>query len=252
MLDFNRNNLATADLSTAFIAVLDEAALREEREERRTYLGASAIGSECLRKVQFDWQLDSVHSARTKRIFARGHAFEEFTARAMANAGFRIERGTPRTGFSAANGTFRGHCDGIVLDGPDLPGITYPCIWENKALGASGWRKIEKDGLRKAYPAYYDQVQLYQAYLDLTNPALFTAENADNCEILPVLVEFDPAAAQAASDRAVSVIKATQAGELLDRITDKGPTDWRCKMCSHSARCWADNSVSTAFPFTAR
>lgn len=252
MLDFNRTNLATADLATMFVAALDTSALREDRETHRTYLGASAIGSECLRKVQFDWQCEPVHAARTMRIFARGHAFEEFTARAMAQAGFRIERGTPRTGFSAAGGMFRGHCDGIILDGPELPGITYPCIWENKALGASGWRKIEKDGLRKAYPAYYDQVQLYQAYLDLTNPALFTAENADNCEILPVAVPFDAAAAQAASDRAVAVIRATQAGELLDRITDKGPTDWRCKMCSHSARCWADDSVSIAFPLTAR
>lgn len=248
MLDFNRTNLATADLAAAFVSVLDTSALREDRESRRTYLGASAIGSECLRKVQYDWQCEPVHAARTMRIFARGHAFEEFTARAMAQAGFRIERGTPRTGFSAADGMFRGHCDGIILDGPELPGITYPCIWENKALGASGWRRIEKDGLRKAYPAYYDQVQLYQAYLDLTNPALFTAENADNCEILPVAVPFDAAAAQAASDRAVAVIKATQAGELLDRITDKGPTDWRCKMCSHRDRCWAEPSVATAFP----
>lgn len=240
MLDFNRSNLSTADFSTAFNSVLDQAALTEQREERRDYLGASAIGSECLRKVQYDWQCDSTHPARTKRIFSRGHAFEEFTAKALAQAGFRIERGTARTGFSAADGNFRGHCDGIVFDGPVIPGLAYPCLWENKALGASGWRKIEKDGLRKAYPAYFDQCQLYMAYLDLAdNPALFTAENADNCAILPILVPFDAEAAQAASDRAVAVIRATHAGELLDRVTDKGPADWRCKMCSHSARCWA-------------
>lgn len=239
MLDFNRSNLASADFSTSFNAVLDEAALKEQQEDRRGYLGASSIGSECLRRVQYDWKCDSVHAARTKRIFARGHAFEEFTAKALAQAGFRIERGTARTGFSAIDGKFRGHCDGIIVDGPELPGLRYPCLWENKALGASGWRKIEKDGLKKAYPAYYDQVQLYQAYLDMTeNPALFTAENADNCAILPVLVEFDPEAAQAASDRAVLVVKATEAGELLDRIASK-PDDWRCKICSHKERCWA-------------
>jgi hypothetical protein len=241
MLDFNRENMAAADINTAINAVLDDAALKEQREEQRTYLGASGIGSECLRKVQYDWQCDSVFPARTKRIFARGHAFEEITVKAMAAAGFRMERGTERTKFSAADGLFKGHADGVILDGPAIDSLRFPCLWEHKALGASGWRKLEKDGLRKAYPQYFDQVQIYMAYLSLDeNPALFTAVNSDNCEILHLLVPFDGEAAQAASDRAVSVIKATQAHELLPRITEKGPTDWRCKMCSHRERCWGE------------
>ena len=71
------------------------------------------------------------------------------------------------------------------------------------------------------------------------NPALFTAVNSDTCEILHLLVPYDPEAAQSWSDRAVTVIRATQAGELLPRITDK-PDDWRCRMCPHSDRCWKD------------
>lgn len=238
MLDFNRQNISATDINQLINAVLDAGALTEEREARRTYLGASAIGSECLRKVQYDWTRDSKFPARTKRIFARGHAFEEITVKAMAQAGIRMERGTVRTGFSSADGLFRGHADGIVLQGPLF--LQYPCLWEHKALGASGWRKLEKDGLRKAYPQYFDQCQLYMAYLGLDeNPALFTAINADNCEILHLLVPFDAVAAQAASDRAVAVIRATQAGELMSRITEKGPDDFRCKMCSHSVECWA-------------
>jgi hypothetical protein len=167
--------------------------------------------------------------------------FEEITVRAFALAGFRMERGTPATGFTAADGMFKGHCDGIIMAGPAIEGMAYPCLWEHKALGSSGWRKLEKDGLQKAYPHYFAQVQIYMAYLGLDeNPALFTAVNSDNCEILHILVPFDAEAAQAWSDRAVSVIKATQAGELLPRITDK-PTDWRCKMCSHKERCWAQD-----------
>jgi hypothetical protein len=244
MLDFNRECLSGTDLNAAINELLDAAALTEQAQEiQRDYLGASAIGSQCLRKVQYDWQCASVFPARTKRIFARGHLFEEITAKAMAGAGFRIERGTPRTGFTSAEGRFRGHCDGIIVAGP--PGkprlahlLKYECIWEHKALGSSGWKKLEKDGLRKAYPQYYDQVQLYMAYLGLDeNPALFTAVNADTCHILHLTVPFDAAAAQAASDRAALVIKATLAHELLDRITDKDD-DWRCKMCSHKERCW--------------
>src|SRR6201996_5148326 len=112
MLDFIRQNISATDISQLINAVLDAGALTEEREARRPYLGASGIGSECLRKVQYDWQRDSTHPARTKRIFARGHAFEEITVKAMAQAGFRMEGGTKRTGFSSREGLVRGHCDG--------------------------------------------------------------------------------------------------------------------------------------------
>lgn len=240
VIDFNRENIGATDINKSINDLLDAAALSEQREERRQYLGASGIGSECLRKVQFDWQRDSVHAARTKRIFSRGHMFEEISVKALGQAGFRMERGTPATHFDAVDGAFRGHADGIIVAGPAVDGLTYPALWEHKALGASGWKKIEKYGLKSAYPVYYDQVALYQAYLGLDeNPALFSAVNADTCHMLHLTVPFDPEAAQAASDRAVLIIKATKAGEMLERIAKK-PDDWRCKMCSHSEFCWQD------------
>ncbi|MGY3615700.1 hypothetical protein [Bradyrhizobium sp. USDA 10063] len=237
MIDLNPP--ISSKLNSELNAVLDAAELIREREQQRNYLGASAIGSECLRKIQFDWMRDSVFPARTRRIFDRGHASEEKIAASFVGAGFRMERGTPRCEFSSADGMFRGHCDGIILDGPRIFGLKYPCLWENKCLGSTGWKKIEKYGLRAAYPVYYDQCQIYMAYLGLDeHPALFTAENADTCHLLPLTVEFDVEAAQAASDRAAAVIRATRVGELLPRITEKGPDDWRCKMCSHRVFCW--------------
>ena len=232
------NSPTSSPVNDAINAALDAAAEIEQREERRNYLGASSIGSECLRKVQFDWQRVSTHAARTKRIFKRGHDSETKVAGQLALAGFVIERGTDATGFTACDGMFRGHCDGIIRASPIEIGL--PCLWEHKCLGSAGYNKIVKHGLRSAYPIYYDQIQIYQAYLGLDeNPALFTAEAADTCHMLALTVEFDPVAAQAASDRAVAIIQATQAGELLPRITDKGPTDWRCKMCSHAEFCWS-------------
>jgi hypothetical protein len=236
MLDFNAANESASDINKTINDLLDTAALNEEREARRTYLGASSIGSECLRKIQYDWRFDSVFPARTKRIFARGHLFEEISVKALAQAGFRMERHTPATAFEAADGQFKGHADGILVAGP--PVILFPALWEHKALGDAGWKKIEKYGLKQAYPVYYDQVQIYMAYLGLdANPAVFSAVNANTCEMLHLLVPYDAAAAQASSDRAVKVIKATQAGELLERVA-KAPDDWRCKMCSHKERCW--------------
>ena len=154
VLDFN--SPVSTGVNAAINTALDAAALVEEREARRDYLGASSIGSECLRKVQFDWQRVSVHAARTKRIFNRGHASEEKIAASLIAAGFTIERGTEATGFTACDGAFRGHCDGIIRASPIEMGL--PRLWEHKCLGSSGWKKIEKHGLRTAYAVYYDQM----------------------------------------------------------------------------------------------
>ncbi len=239
-IDFNRANLSASDINGAVNALLDAGALAEQQHEaRRDYLGASLIGEWCMRKIQYSWQCESVFPARTKRIFARGHLFETVSVEALTAVGFRIERGTERCAFTAADGRFKGHVDGIIIAGPDLPGVAYPCLWEHKALGDSGWKKLEKDGIVKAYEQYHAQCQIYMAYLGLdANPCLFTALNSNTCEALHLLVPFDAAVAQAASDRAVTVIRATEAGELLDRATDN-PSDWRCKMCNHRERCWA-------------
>jgi hypothetical protein len=239
VLNFNRSNIAETDTSKLINGVLDAALLSEEREGKRPYLGASGIGSECLRKVQWDWERTSVYPAKTKRIFERGHLFEEMIVRQMSKAGFRMERGTSRTHFSMVDGLFRGHCDGIILEGPLF--LNYPCLFEHKALKNATWNKIEKDGVKAVAPYYYDQVQLYMAYLDLCDhPCVFSITNADTCEMLHELIPFDTEAAQAASDRAVVVIKARQNGELLPRVANK-PSDFRCAMCSHKNECWADD-----------
>ena len=207
-------------------------------EVPRRYLGASSIGAECLRRIQFDWQCQPEHAARTRDIFARGHFFEELTRKQLLQAGFQL-RPVSKLAFTAANGMLQGHADGIIEGGPDIPGVCYPCLWEHKALGAKGWRSLERDGLEKAYPQYAAQIAVYQAYLDITeHPAIFTAMNADTCQRLHLLVPFDASRAQAWSDRAVTIIAATKSGELLPRIAFD-PADWRCRMCGHRERCWA-------------
>ena len=159
---------------------------------------------------------DPVFPGRIKDIFARGHFFEDVTRRHLMAAGFKF---APRAQleFKAADGLFRGHADGVIIDGPRLPELLFPCLWEHKCIAAKGWRAMERDGFTGLYATYAGQVAIYQAYLDITNPALFTAINADTCERLHFLVPFDAQLAQATSDRAVVVIEATRVGELLPR-----------------------------------
>jgi hypothetical protein len=235
MLDFNRANLSDTPISTAINAAIERAEPPEENS--RQYLGASSIGSECLRRVQYDWMVDPVHPTQTRDVFRRGHLLEELSRQHLIRAGFRFAP-DERLAFSAAGGLFRGHADGILTAGPELPGVGYQCLWEHKALGDKGWRALERDGIEKAYPHYAAQVWIYQAYLDVTeHPAIFTAMNANTCARLHLLVPFNAERAQFWSDRAVAVIEATRAGQLLPRAYDD-PKDWRCKMCSHHERCW--------------
>jgi hypothetical protein len=234
-LDFNRTNLSERPLNVLVNQLIEHA--EPPGKNYRQYLGASAIGSECLRQIQYSWMCDPVFPARTKDIFDRGHWGEDLSRQHFVAAGFQFAP-PEQLKFVAAGGLFRGHADGILTAGPLIPALRYPCIWEHKCLKAKGWRAIERDGLTGLYEPYAGQIALYQAYLDCTNAALFTVLNADTCERLHFLVPFDAELAQRFSDRAVVVIEATRAGELLPRITED-PGDWRCKACSHRKRCWS-------------
>jgi hypothetical protein len=235
-MDFNRTELSAVPASVAINALL-EAGARADAEATRNYLGASAVGHPCLRKVQFDWMCDPIHPTRLRDIFARGHFFEEQSRQHFARAGFAFAD-KDQLEFKVLDGWLRGHADGIFLSGPEIPGGGYPCLWEHKAVNAKGWRSLERDGLAKSYPQYAAQIALYQLYLGVDkNPAIFTCLNADTCDRLHVLVPFDAELAETVTARATAIIKATQVGELLPRFTDD-PNNWRCRLCGHRERCW--------------
>jgi hypothetical protein len=235
ILDFNTPKLSERPINDLINQLIEQA--EPPRENYRQYLGASSMGSECLRKIQYDWMCDAQLQARQRDIFERGHWGEDLSRQHFVAAGFQFAP-PERLKFVAVDGLFRGHADGILITGPPIPALKYPAIWEHKTLKAKGWKAIERDGLTGLYAPYGGQVALYQAYLDCTNAALFTVLNADSCERLHFLVPFDAQLAQLTSDRAVTIIQATRAGELLSRISED-PEDWRCRMCSHRERCWA-------------
>jgi hypothetical protein len=237
-LDFNRtairqkssNELVNAVVDTSIAASLAGAA-------PRGYLGASSLGDDCMRKIQWMWTRSKPPEPRTERIFARGRWFETYYRQLMHDAGFRMISSGDRIGFSQLDGKFKGHADGVILSGPDE--LSYPCLWECKGLGAKGWKKLVTDGLAAAYPTYANQVALYQAYLDLTeHPALFTAANMDTMEVVHLLVPFDPRRAQMASDKALAIVLAEEAGETMPRHTND-PNHFACRWCQFREECWA-------------
>ena len=241
MLDFNHTLKPHAHLG----ALVDHALqAREAGQARRTYLGASRLGVTCERALQYEYAQAPVDpgrevAGRMLRIFERGHVMEERMVRWLRAAGFDLQTENEDRepfGFAALHGCLQGHIDGVILSGPD--GFAYPALWENKCLNASSWRALEKHGLAVAKPIYAAQVAVYQAYLELhQNPALFTALNADTMEIYAEWLPFDGALAQRMSDRAVKIITATAAGELLPRAFTAA-THVECRRCAWQDRCW--------------
>jgi hypothetical protein len=241
MLDFNSSSTESGRLEALIDLALQDA---RNAEHKRTYLGASRLGVECTRALQYEYADAPVDpgretSGRMLRIFERGHVLEASMVAWLRGAGFdlrtRQDDGT-QLGFSALDGRLKGHVDGVFVAGP--AGYAYPMLWEHKALGAKAWRDLEKHKLAVAKPIYAAQVAMYQAYLGLhQHPALFTAINADTMEVYAERVTFDGELAQRASDRAVKIVLATDAGELLPR-SFADPTHFECKCCAWQDRCW--------------
>ena len=241
MLDFN----STSTFPERFEALIDAGLqAREQQQARRQYLGASRLGVACERALQFEYAKAPIDHGRDTpgrmlRIFERGHRIEDAMVDWLRAAGFILKtegKDGQQFGFSVADGKLQGHCDGVFVAGPE--GFAYPALWENKCVGSKAFRDLQKSGLAVAKPIYHAQVAVYQAYLGLhEHPAIFTAVNADSMEIYAELVPFDAALAQKMSDRAVRVIQATEAGELLPRAFAEA-SHFECKFCSYAQRCW--------------
>jgi len=245
-LDFNRRLHREQHASDAINGAVDSGLRRKRNlQERRPYVGASSIGGSCERSIQFEFAgapREKDFPPATLRKFDLGHFGEELARCWFIDAGFKITQRNQRTGelfaFSQLGGRFKGHPDGVFIEGPDLPGVGYPALWETKSVGGKTYREIEKHGLKKARPGYYAQVAIYQAYLNLAdNPCIFTVTNLDSGEQLHLLIPFDAEEAQRMSDRAVRIIEATDAQDLLPRpFADK--SHFECKWCSFAERCW--------------
>jgi hypothetical protein len=245
-LDFNKRIHKEQVATDAINDHVNSALLRKRsNQERRPYVGASSIGHSCERSIQFEFAgapRETDFKPETLRKFDFGHMGEELSRAWFGDAGFQLVQHHQRTRelyrFEQLKGRFKGHPDGVFIGGPEIPGIGYPCLWETKSVGAKTYREIAKDGLKKARPGYYAQVAIYQAYLRLTeHPAIFTVTNLDSGEQLHLLIPFDAEVAQAMTDRAVRIVQATEAGELLPRPF-KEKTHFECRFCSFAERCW--------------
>jgi hypothetical protein len=244
ILDFNHRPKPPS-LADRVNDLIDGALVAEDRARPpRAYLGGSRLGDPCARRLQYEYlEVPKDDGAGfiglQLRIFGAGHAFEDLAVAWLRKAGFDLrtrDRAGAQFGFSVAGGRIQGHIDGVIVGGPD--GLAYPALWECKSANARNWREMVKRGVAVAKPIYAAQIALYQAYMGLTEtPALFTAVNKDTSELWHEAVPFAPELAQAASDKAVRILQASEAGEWLPRVA-ANPDHPECARCARQRRCW--------------
>jgi hypothetical protein len=248
MLDFNHR----PKLSDKINLLIDKALTAEHsKQTSRDYLGASRLGVSCNRALQFEYtdtpkDEDQNFTGRTLKIFQAGHVFEELMIKWLRRAGINLitqKQNGNQFGFAVVGGKVKGHIDGVIIDAPEDLDFKFPMLWECKSLNDKSWKDVVKKGLAISKPIYAAQVAIYQAYMEnqiegiCKNPALFTAINKDTAEIHFELIDFDQELAQKTSDKAVKILCATEAHELLPRIATDS-THFECKFCPWQQRCW--------------
>lgn len=257
MLDFNhgaRSALGTGADDAERLEALIDAALAAERatQPRRSYLGASRLGVACERALQYEYAGAPVDagrgfSGRLLRIFEVGHVLEDLAVRWLRLAGVELhnqQADGSQFGFSVADGRLQGHVDGIITGAPRALGFGFPMLFECKTMANRHWSACAKSGVTVSKPVYAAQLAVYQAYMEASTPgisaqpALFTAINKDTQQLWFECVPFDAALAQRMSDRAVRLITATEAGELLPRGFIER-SHFECRSCHWQDRCWA-------------
>ncbi len=248
MLDFNHQ----LKISEKINLLIDKAlTIEHSQQTARDYLGGSRLGVSCNRALQFEYtdtpkDEDQNFTGRTLKIFQAGHVFEELMVKWLRLGGIDLIANKPngdQFGFTVAGGKVKGHIDGVIINAPEELNFKFPMLFECKSLNNKSWNDVIKKGLAVSKPIYAAQIAIYQAYMESSiegisrNPALFAAINKDTAEVHFELVPFDKSLAQKSSDRAVMILRATEAHELLPRIANDS-SYFECKFCPWQKRCW--------------
>jgi len=206
----------------------------------RGHLGASQLGDSCRRKVwySFRWAQFEDFSGRMLRLFNRGHTEESRLIRWLEMAGFRVQDSDPATGkqfnFSDPDTLdhFRGSADGICDALPDCPNRPGPFLLEIKTCNDKNFRSVAAQGVMRAKPVHYAQMQIYMHFFNL--PAgLYCAVNKNDDTLHFELVDAAPHIAARYRETAKDIVFS----ELPPPRESNSPAWWRCRFCPFSAIC---------------
>ena len=129
----------------------------------RGYLGASAIGESCIRKLWYKFRFakkEKIDDARLIRVFNRGHLEEARFIALLQMINVKVhyqDADLKQYSFSELCGHFKGRCDGVAENIPDCP--NEKVLLEFKTASEKNFADLQKKGVKVSQPKYYSQIQ---------------------------------------------------------------------------------------------
>lgn len=217
-------------------------------EKPRAYLGMSAIGDACSRKLwyRFRWVDRDRFDAESLKRFDDGHRTEALVIERLRKVpGVTLIDRDPATGrqigHSDLDGHFRGHEDGEILGILQAPKTWH--VFEGKATAEKKFNELkkiiftygQKAALRKWNPVYYAQAVLYMSYSALTRHYTVVATPGGR-NWLGIRTNADEAHAIELRAKAERIVRAESPPVRLSETPDR----MECRYCSFADICHRD------------
>ena len=217
----------------------------QAEQKTRGYIGASLLGHACERRIWLDWKAggtkpptqnlaktELLEQGKREEKFDRGRHEESRLIKALQGAGyFLVDR---QLSFSAFEGNFKGHVDGIILDE-----AKNKYVLEIKSCQERYFKAASKNGVQKTWHTYYVQCQMYMHFFDI-GKTLFLAVNKNNGEIYQEILNRDE------EEIANNLLKITRIISHGDNIpatlvaNDAPPPKMPCQYCEFVNFCYPE------------
>ena len=212
-------------MATGKLTKLIEKTPHVSREKLRDYIGASSIGSDCIRQIWYEFQgaKSSPIPNKIRRTWEIGNRLEGMIIQLLRDAGLDVNES--QTEYQHAEMPyFRGHCDGVI--------VNYNALLEIKTAKHSSFSVFVKKGVKKWFPKYYAQMQAYMGMSGI-HKAYMLVLNKDTSELWDELVQFDPETYQRLSEVAQLVYETP----IPPPRISGSPIWFQCKMCRFNKEC---------------
>lgn len=201
--------------------------LKYKDDKPRDYIGASSIGSECLRQIWYELNCKESFPIpnRIRRIFDTGKLMEEYILSLLQMCGLSLHRNVEL--IEHTMDYFEGHADAIWIKG-----LGDRIIIEIKTAKNSEFQKVINHGLKKWNPKYYAQIQSYMGMSGI-NSTYILVLNKDNSELYDELVTFDSIFYEGLKEKAKMIYSAKSEPPRINGSA----LFYMCKMCKFKDIC---------------
>ena len=201
----------------------------------RGHLGASSIGRECERELWYSFRgVERVeHSGRILRLFARGHREEPSLVEYLRKTDVvvhDVDSNGEQFRFSDIGGHFGGSMDGAAKGFVEAPTSWH--VLEFKTSGNKAFRPLVKNGVEKAKPEHYAQMQVYMKFSGMKR-AFYMTVNKDNDELYSERVKFKSSVSTEMLEKARRIITAANPPAKIS----EDPSWYKCKFCDFPETC---------------